>query len=477
MAALRGGECEVLEECGAGEENAPDFVEFLRNWLENFARSPNLCRFGKRILDIMIREFWVENYMSIAQKQSLSFLSKGPESALVSEIAGEFLYKLAILFGPNASGKSNMLWSLHQVFGLLVLPRQKPESKVPNYYPFALLKDKPTRMFVSFYADEIRYDYEISFDETHILSERLDYYPNRVKSLFYERIYAGENIQAEIKFGQSLHILAKTQESVRENVFNNHSVLSVCAKKIFKDDIEPFTKLYSWIMTHYHNVDEDNDKGPVEMLKEAFSDEKKHSFFCQMLKRADLNIVGFHTVVRDRRIPQSLRDEIMKETLPEQVKESLLRPTEETIVFDNASAEGLFEIPFDLQSNGTVKFIRILDKLYDMVTGQHVYYLDELGEDLHYDLLFYYLNVFLYNSSRSQLLITSQETALLNQDIINDNRAVVWFVEKKKETASSEYNRGDSFGLHKNLSLYNSYRIGRLGAKPELGSIFLDYEE
>ena len=114
----------------------------------------------------MIREFWVENYMSIAQKQSLSFLSKGPESALVSEIAGEFLYKLAILFGPNASGKSNML---------------------PNYYPFALLKDKPTRMFVSFYADEIRYDYEISFDETHILSERLDYYPNRVKSLFYER--------------------------------------------------------------------------------------------------------------------------------------------------------------------------------------------------------------------------------------------------------------------------------------------------
>ena len=248
-------------------------------------------------------------------------------------------------------------------------------------------------------------------------------------------------------------------------------------KKLFKDDIEPFTKLYSWIMAHYHNVDGDNDKGPVGMLKEAFSDEKKHSFFCQMLKRADLNIVGFHPVVRDRRIPQSLRDEIMKETLPEPVKESLLRPTEETIVFDNASSEGLFEIPFDLQSNGTVKFIRILDKLYDMVTGPHVYYLDELGEDLHYDLLFYYLNVFLYNSSRSQLLMTSQETALLNQDIINDNRAVVWFVEKKKETASSEYNRGDSFGLHKNLSLYNSYRIGRLGAKPELGSIFLDYEE
>ena len=111
-----------------------------------------------------------------------------------------------------------------------------------------------------------------------------------------------------------------------------------------------------------------------------------------------------------------------------------------------------------------------------MITNQHVYYLDELGEDLHYDLLFYYLNVFLFNSEKSQLIITSQETALLSQDLINENRGVVWFVEKNKETASSEYSRGDTFGLHKNLSLYNSYRIGRLGAKPELGSIFIDLE-
>ena len=104
-------------------------------------------------------------------------------------------------------------------------------------------------------------------------------------------------------------------------------------------------------------------------------------------------------------------------------------------------------------------------------------YLDELGEDLHNDLMYYYLNVFIFNSEKSQLIITSQETTLLSQDLINENRGVVWFVEKNKETASSEYARGDSFGLHKNLSLYNSYRIGRLGAKPELGSIFINLED
>lgn len=40
----------------------------------------------------------------------------------------------------------------------------------------------------------------------------------------------------------------------------------------------------------------------------------------------------------------------------------------------------------------------------------------------------------------------------MQQNLINENRGLFWFVEKDKETASSEYVRGDSFGLHKNLS-------------------------
>jgi len=54
----------------------------------------------------MIRDFWVKNYLSICDKQELSFVAKGPASELVSEVAKDaFLYKLAILYGSNASGK------------------------------------------------------------------------------------------------------------------------------------------------------------------------------------------------------------------------------------------------------------------------------------------------------------------------------------------------------------------------------------
>ena len=426
----------------------------------------------------MIRDFWVKNYLSIRDKQELSFLTKGPSSELVTEVAdGVFLYKLGILYGPNASGKSNMLIALNQVFRLLVLPKSDANERIDRSIPFILTKNDPIEMHVSFYANGIRYDYDVSFNEKFILSEYLYYYPNKSKALFYERHFVDENVQAEIKFGPSLQLLVKTQDSIRENTLNNHSVLSVCRKAALKEDIAPFNILHSWIMDNYHEVDGDGQKGFVEILKDAYNSPSKRKFYNTMLQKADLNILEYRPIVEDRFVPSEYRERIQKENIPEEMKEVLLKPTADSVTFVNHSLNGDFDIPLKWQSKGTLKYIRILDALYDMITSSHVYYLDELGEDLHNDLLYYYLNVFLFNSEKSQLIITSQETTLLSQDLINENRGVVWFVEKNKETASSEYSRGDSFGLHKNLSLYNSYRIGRLGAKPELGSIFINLED
>jgi hypothetical protein len=423
----------------------------------------------------MIRDFWVKNYFSIRDKQEISFLAKGPSSVLVAEVAdGVFLYKLGIMFGSNASGKSNMLIALNEIFKLMVKPKSDAAEKITGYIPFALTSKDPTEMHISFYANGIRYDYDVTFTDKFILREILNYYPKNSKSLFYERNFVGENVQADIKFGTSLKLQMKTQQSIRENTLNNHSVLAVCRKMAFTEDIEPFNVLCKWLMERYHDVDGDSDKtkGTVEILKEAYDDAKKRKFFNQMLQKADLNIIDYRPVTEDKDIST-----VIRELIPDGMREDLLRRVGKSINFVNHSGSGDFEIPIKWQSKGTLKYIRVLDALYDLITDANIYCLDELGEDLHYDLLFYYLNVFLYNSEKSQLIITSQETALLSQDLINEHRGVVWFVEKNRETASSEYSRGDSFGLHKNLSLYNSYCIGRLGAKPELGSIFVNLED
>ena len=208
----------------------------------------------------MIRDFWVKNYLSIGDKQELSFVAKGPASELVSEVAEDvFLYKLAILYGSNASGKSNMLIAMNEVFRLMVMPKSNATKKILGYIPFALTSDKPTEMHVSFFAEGIRYDYDVTFNGNYILKEILNYYPKKAKSLFYERTFVEDKVQADIKFGPSLKLQIKTQDSIRENTLNNHSVLSVCNKAAFKEDIEPFNTLSNWFMSNCHDVDGDGE--------------------------------------------------------------------------------------------------------------------------------------------------------------------------------------------------------------------------
>lgn len=358
---------------------------------------------------------------------------------------GKKISRLGVVFGANASGKSNMLKAIQNVFEILFTARGNRNEPVYSEMPFALTPDEPTEMYVSFYANGIRYDYSVTYVRSHIIKEELLYYPNKNKSLFYEREFVGEDNQCRIKFGTTVGVKTKTLNILRENTLNNHSVLSSYSKVSLPDDADRISILYSWIKTHVHGVRRD-EVGLTEMLKDVAADEHKKQFFLEMLKKADFNISDFYV---------------------------LFDGAADIVQFINTSSGRNFVLPASTQSAGTLKYLKDLTYLYDAINGDHIYILDELGDDLHYDLLLHYIQVFLANSSQSQLFFTSQEMTLLSEEQFNENRETLWFVEKSAETASSEYTRADKLGLHKNNSLYNSYRIGRFGAKPSLGSPFI----
>lgn len=426
----------------------------------------------------MIRDFWVENYLSIRDRQELSFVSKTQDDFLSFEVAkGVFLNKLGILYGANASGKSNMLCAVQNIFDLLYQSRTDITEKVLSAPAFELTKDNNTMMHVSFYADAVRYDYDIEYCSDHIVSEKLYYYPNNSKALFYERTFKGTDIQADIKFGDSLGIKAKTREILSANTLHNHSVLSTYRKVLAGEDIQPIAKLFKWIEEHVHQINGDGKKDIVEKFKDIIANKKLRKFYQLMLKKADLNISDFLVIKKEKKISPKLRQIIMdNDELTEKARKRLQEEDDVDILFVNQSVDGNFGIPWHLQSQGTKQYLHVLSFLYELITGSHLYLLDELDEDLHYDLFVYFLNVFIYNSESSQIIFTSQEISLLAEDLLNEHRGLVWFVDKNAETASSEYSRADSYGLHKNLSLYNSYKIGRLGGKPELGSYFIDLD-
>lgn len=400
----------------------------------------------------MIREFWTENYLSIRDCQTLNFeVSMSDDTSWMSaEVApGVRLSRIGIVFGANASGKSNILKAIQNVFELLTVSRVNRNEAVCSEAPFALTADAPTQMYVSFYAYGIRYDYTIEYCASHIISEELLYYPNKSKSLFYERTFVGADSQCNIKFGTSVGIKRKTANILRENTLNNHTVLSTYGKTSLPEDAEMIANLFNWVSSHIHGVAH-RDENLIDLLKSVLADKRKKHFFLEMLKKADFNISNF-SVTNDGKA--------------------------DFAEFVNTSDGRDFVLPARTQSAGTIKYLRDLTYLYDSMNSDHIYLLDELGEDLHYDLLVYYIQIFLANSEKSQMFFTSQEMTLLSEDQFNDNREAVWFVEKSPETASSEYTRADKLGLHKNHSLYNSYRIGRFGAKPSLGSPFIFNQE
>ncbi len=426
----------------------------------------------------MIREFWVENFLSIKTRQIVNFETKNKEDEWASVDCGgdKRVNKLAVIYGANASGKSNLLFAIQNVFELLFLSQSKRTSMVHSRKPFALCPEKPTRMYVSFYASGVRYDYEIEYNQEHIISEKMDWYPNKSKILFYERHLVSDESQVELKFGPSLGISSKTKDVFLQNTLNNHSVLSTFEKTSFEPDAKPIADLYRWMALYMHEVNV--IQSPIiRMMKKVEADEKLKHFFLQLLNKADFNIVGFHTETITEKVPVnqlSLLDESVNA-----LEDGMAQVQKTKLYFEHGAGRDSFIMELNSESQGTKKMISNLFVLYKAITENHIFLLDEIDSELHDDLLLFYLNTFVMNSNGSQLIFTTQEMSLLHEDLLNGHRDFVFFTEKNRGGAYSEYTRADGYGLHKNLSLYNSYKAGRLGALPQLGSplLYLENDE
>lgn len=426
----------------------------------------------------MIREFWVENFYSIKDRQILNFETKGNKDSIASVMIDDKvrLNKIAVIYGANASGKTNFLLAIRAIFSLLVTPKGEKSKKIRQYKPFALLDGEPTNMFISFYCDKVKYDYSISFGNQYIYSEELYYYPNGTKALFYKRKFVSESEAATISFGSSLGLRRKTEDAFVRQTLNNHTVLSTYLKTSFEEKITLMERLSSWIENYVHDIDGDAEDGETfsDMMRKVSESPEMKKFYLQMISKADFNIVDFHYEEAPMFYTEKEKKFIIEnQSIPEQIKNNLLEGKRKDIVFTSNAGNDNFDLKIADQSSGTLSFMMKLRLLYDMLTGSHIYLLDELEEDLHYDLFLFYINSFLYNSSDSQLIISSHLTSLLAEDMINEERDLIYFVEKDKDTASSSCKRADKLGLHKNQSLYNAYKIGRLGAKPSLGSPFI----
>lgn len=412
----------------------------------------------------MIQEFSVENYLSISDKQTLSFIATSDKSNLedvsVEVKPGLRLLRLALLYGANASGKSNMLFAIQALWGLLFKPQTEEHAEIPFYSPFALRKGEPTRFHIVFWALGRKYEYSVEYNREKILGELMMYTtPGGVLSKLYER-----NEKGEISFGSTVNVKINERNQLKSNTLPNHTVLSTLNK--ISVDIPLLNELYQWIKQNVHEESEHDDI--YEIAREAHDNPALKNVIIGMLNKADINIIDFELLQME--MPESVLAEMRAKGIDESLISKLR--TRKEILFTHSAGEKAFTIASSMESSGTLMYFRLARMLFDLKERESICLKDEIEDCLHYDLLVHYLKMFLETESRTQLICSTHNQSLMSEDWMI-RRDMVWITEKDRECACTQINRASSMGLHKNVSLENAYRIGKLGGKPRLGSTLI----
>ena len=145
------------------------------------------------------------------------------------------------------------------------------------------------------------------------------------------------------------------------------------------------------------------------------------------------------------------------------------------LMFIHHAGEKQYILPEENESNGTIRLLGMAVILNFLLREKMFVAIDEVEASIHYELLSYFIKVFLANSNQtSQLLLTTHDINLLNEDFIR--RDTIWFTDKD-ELGETKLARLSSLGLHKNLSPYNAYRQGKLVKLPFLGSQYLNLND
>ena len=403
----------------------------------------------------MIAEFSVSNFFSIRSEQKISFEASSDsqlEDEYVVEIQpGVKLLKLGIVYGSNASGKSNVLRALEFFRQIMT---ETPADKMTEIGAVPFLLDEESRnahtcMSMTFYLEGERYILSVELDKHCIYKESLAVYASKVPTTLYKRIYNAELDMAEVSFNPKAGIAKNSQNIIVGNTIKNSTVIAAFGKSNVESSrlnrvYDYFTNRYSEMVTPATSL---TDLVKTTMRRDENLEQKR--FLLKMLRVSDFNIVDI------------------------QLHE--LGNASAEIDFKHKTDSGQYELPEALESNGTMRFLGMAVLLHRLLVGNCFLQIDEAETSLHYELLSYFVKLFLANSEgHSQMLFTTHDINLLNEDYLR--RDAIWFTDKNDlgETALKRLNQ---MGLHKTLSPYNAYRQGKLVRLPFLGSIYLDQND
>ena len=423
----------------------------------------------------MLLEFSVTNYRSIRDTQTLRMAAskyyKGLEetNCFDADVSGlPRLLRSAVIYGPNAAGKSNLFRALHFMQNFVLQSHSHQEGQTVNAAPFALdsrMKNEPSEFEIFFVQDEIRYQYGFGVNRVRVTNEWLLAYPEGKAQRWYEREYDAETDEDRWYFGSKFTGRRLIwQEATRKN-----ALFLSTAVQLNNEQLKP---VFGWFKDKLAVILPGAQINLQLSIDQCASEDGAQRIMA-FLNSADIGISGIE--VREIPIPP-MKPEMLPPDMSQPIKEQILRDMQGKEIQDirffhktNSSDSVFFQ--FADESDGTKKLFAFAGPWLDVLAKGRILFCDELDTSLHPLMVRFLIGLIQnpeINKHNAQLIFTTHDTSVLDTDLFR--RDQVWFVEKDHEQASRLYPLSD-FKPRKEEALEKGYLNGRYGALPFIGEL------
>lgn len=422
----------------------------------------------------MLIEFSIGNFRSFYTPMTLSMLAaKLKEGELdkesIFQVEGLSLLRSVAIFGPNASGKSNLIRAMDFMRSFVLNSATKIQSgEQTGIEKFALNTtaiDEPAYFQIIFFLNGIRYRYGFELDEESVQSEWL-YRTRKKEALMFIRN------RSDFEFAGPLR---KEARGIDELTRPNALFLSVLAQFNKKTGID----LLDWFRKKFHSISGLEDKNYLNYTIRKF--EKDESFrkkVSNLMRLADVgvkDIVIESTPFKDADMPDEVKNFLVKiaeKKGTEVSKFKLKRPKAIHPLFNGDQEIGETDFQFENESEGTQKFFALLGPIFDTLENGSVLSIDELEARLH-PLLTREI-VRLFNSSatnphNAQLIFATHDIELLSRRLLR--RDQIWFTEKNRFGETELFSLAEIKRIRNDASYLKNYLLGRYGAIPYIDGL------
>ncbi len=447
----------------------------------------------------MLLRFSVSNFGSLRDKQELSMIAshaiKDDPSGLIDapELRKERVLPAAVIYGANASGKSNFVKALAQMQMLVRDSHRKgePGGGVPMK-PFLLdpaYAKAPSEFSIDFIWNGARHLYSFEAHATEFLTESLHVWHGGPRTMLFERK------GTEFEFGRSL----KGENRVIEKLTRQNSLFLSAAAQNNHEALSEIAAYFGSILI------EQPDARSARDVARALATERIDERMIKLLSSIDIGASGIRITEPEHKFQVNIDDVTIKDehndetagqsnklegseirnespsTLSRHMAEMIkttflnydwgLKQTRFAQLERRATNGQSVYLDFKDESAGTVQLLSMLGPIFRALDEGRVVVIDEFASRLHTraaEIILSLFNSKQTNPKGAQLIVATHDTNLLNAKGLR--RDQVWFTEKGGGGATHLYPLTD-IETRKGDNLEKGYLQGRYGAIPFAGPL------